>query len=318
MPTSKISKEERILNLLSSLLNTHNPISHQRIHETINGYKELTHEASRRQLERDKSDLKNLGVQIKLKDVPGVDPIVPGYYINQDDYFLKDLDLTPEETAALNLLVGVFKAGNESLDKAVFKLGGIEDVGEAPNPLGMIWLDFNDELPQIQNAIKQQQVMMFEYQTELGENSTRQLEPLNIYLHDSQWHVRGYDQNRKAVRNFRLSRIQEKIKFQKTTTEFKARTSSFNQLMPWEYGPQDVEPQTAQLLISADNANWAAKQIGSRTKSTKQNDGSTLFEFNVTSPIHFYRFTASFNQDATVIGDEYLRNGFIQYLKELV
>lgn len=313
-----VSKEERLLNLFCALLDAYNPLSHQSINEKIEGYMHLERDASRRQFERDKKDLKELGINLRMQNVPGSDPVVPGYYIDKKEYYLKDLSLTPEERVALNIFLGLFKAGEESMEEALLKLGGREaEVQTAFNPFGMIWIDYNADLPKIYSAINKKELMVFDYLTEAGEHNTRQLEPIHLYMHDGYWCLKGYDRDRQALRSFRIDRIQGKIKFE-ATGNFQPIKDVSTELMPWEYGSQDIEPNMAKLLIDADNVDWAVQQIGPKAKKMKQPDGSAIFEFEVTSQLHFYRLVASFGEAVEVLGDAELREGFISYLKELL
>ena len=323
-----ISKEERLLDLFCFLLSTPRPVSFREIKEKVPGYLDSEEEGVRRKFERDKKDLKNLGIELVQKDVPGTYPIASGYFIDANDYYLKDIQLERAEQIALNLFLGLFKIGNESFDGTLMKLGGIEGSewtsGLDFNPFGMIWLEFQDIIPRIQKAIQQEEMMIFDYINEAGERKERKLEPARLYLFDSRWHVKGYDVEKEAVRSFRLDRIQGELNdsnFQTATFHQLKNSELQTPILPWEYGKQDVEPNKAEILINAENANWAEQQIalpGTTIQITDKTDGSKIFKFNVFNSLQFYRFVASFGEAAEVVGDKKLREGFISYLEELL
>ena len=73
-----MKKIERLLNLISALLSTERPLSRDELRERIPGAYEV-----RRTFERDKAELKALGLPISLERIPGTDPPSEGYRIHQ-------------------------------------------------------------------------------------------------------------------------------------------------------------------------------------------------------------------------------------------
>ena len=97
-----VSKLERLLNLINVLLDAPRPLRASELATRVPGYP--PDEASfRRAFERDKDDLREMGVPLRLEDVPASNPPAQGYRIRQDEYYLRDPGLEPEELEALNL-----------------------------------------------------------------------------------------------------------------------------------------------------------------------------------------------------------------------
>src|ERR1700727_2420828 len=89
------------MNLVIALLSTHNFISAERIRETVYGYSDsATDEAFSRMFERDKNELRDLGIPLETGRVASFDPI-EGYRINRDAYALPAVELTGDEAAAV-------------------------------------------------------------------------------------------------------------------------------------------------------------------------------------------------------------------------
>ena len=101
-----MDKLERILTLTATLLEATRPLSAEELRDKIPGYPE-SKASFRRQFERDKEDLREMGVPILVETVPGSDPPVAGYRIRPVDYELRDPGLDPDELEALNLAAAV-------------------------------------------------------------------------------------------------------------------------------------------------------------------------------------------------------------------
>ena len=94
-------KLERLLNLTALLLDARRPIPATDIQGQLDYPEDKT--AFRRAFERDKEELRAMGIPIRVEPVPGVLPEVDGYRIPRDEYALRDPGLTIEELAALHL-----------------------------------------------------------------------------------------------------------------------------------------------------------------------------------------------------------------------
>ena len=125
------AKLERLLNLTALLLETPRPLSAAEIRHRLGVYPDET-DAFRRAFERDKDDLRAMGVPLEIETVPGVVPAVEGYRIPKDRYYLRDPGLTPDELAALRLAASLVQLDGLSAREGLLKLGGlVGDTGDA-------------------------------------------------------------------------------------------------------------------------------------------------------------------------------------------
>jgi hypothetical protein len=85
------------MNLVIALLSTRGYLTAERIRANVAGYAECrTDEAFSRMFERDKNELRDLGIPLETGRASSFDPI-EGYRIKRDAYALPDIDLTPDE-----------------------------------------------------------------------------------------------------------------------------------------------------------------------------------------------------------------------------
>ncbi len=317
-----ISKNERQWKLIAELLHAVQPVSLQQLNEKVEGYKGLSNSAARRKLIRDKEELEEKGIHIELVQISNTDPVSWGYIISEADYYLKDVNLTADERAALNLTLATINLNAESAQSAIYKLGGREKPDSLPeaglDPVDMLWLDYDrKKLPQITGAIRSRKLLDFEYISEVGKTTRREVEPWKIYFFEGHWLLEGYDRLRQAARNFRMSRIQGEIKTRQDSTPWQTSQKASLKMHPWEYPEEDEKMLRAELWVDAKNAEWAGHQIGTAAASKSAKNGGKIFNLNVNSPERLYRFVAGLLDGAEIRGEPELRDGFVKYLKEL-
>ena len=107
-------KTERILNLTICLLVSGRYLPKSRIREAVEGYHDLSDEAFERTFERDKDELRSLGVPI---EVGSFDPLFddePGYRILSSEFALPAIDLDAER-ARLSKAVAAAQKDRDSL-----------------------------------------------------------------------------------------------------------------------------------------------------------------------------------------------------------
>src|SRR5438045_9750075 len=96
-------RTERLLNLVICLLHTRSYLSAERIRTLVLGYDEApSEEAFKRAFERDKEDLRDLGIPLETGTNSAFDD-EPGYRIARRDYALPEVTLESDEAAAVGL-----------------------------------------------------------------------------------------------------------------------------------------------------------------------------------------------------------------------
>ena len=89
------------MNLVIALLSTRGYITAEKIRSSVAGYGDsASDEAFSRMFERDKNELRDLGIPLETGKVSSFDP-VEGYRINRDAYALPAVELTGDEAAAV-------------------------------------------------------------------------------------------------------------------------------------------------------------------------------------------------------------------------
>ena len=126
-------KLERLLNLTALLLDARRPLPASEIQQQLEYPEDKT--AFRRAFERDKEELRAMGIPLRVEPVPGTLPEVDGYRIPREEYALRDPGLTTEELAALHLAASAVQVEGLPATEGLLKLGGL--VTEGARDLGV-------------------------------------------------------------------------------------------------------------------------------------------------------------------------------------
>lgn len=206
------SKSERLVNLTILLLVANRPLTKERIRAVTEPYRTTSAAAFEKMFERDKEDLRALGIPIELVPVDAYFDDEHGYTITRDAFELPEVDFTPEEAAVLGLAARVWqhaglaaatseallklKAGGVDFDRAQLESVQPSLVAEEPSFEAM-WRAATSRAP-----------VSFDYRRPgQSEWQRRHLEPWGVVTADARWYVVGHDRDRGETRMFRLSRV---------------------------------------------------------------------------------------------------------------
>lgn len=214
-----VPAEERLFSLVLALVATEHGLTKSDILSTVQGYRQRyapggDNASLERQFERDKDDIRDLGVPLETIE----SPTEPGnnqlsrYRIPKGAYDLPDeIVFTPEETTLLNLAAEVWREGSLSSEsrRAVLKLRSLgvevddETIGYAPRVRVR-----DPAFDGLNDAIARRLVVSFDY-LKPGETVAmkRSVEPYALVKHEGRWHLSARDRDRDGLRNFLLSRI---------------------------------------------------------------------------------------------------------------
>lgn len=204
-------KTERLMNLIIALLVSRQFVTKDHLREVIGGYRGLTDAAFDRMFERDKDELRELGISVETgsNDSYFADEI--GYRIRRDDAELPDIELTREEAAVLGLAAQVWEhaglAGESSTALVKLKAAGI-DVDTSV--LRMAEPRLSTEEPSFDamwDAVTRRIPVRFDYQRPGHDARLRHVQPWGVISWRDRWYMGGLDLDRGEPRLFRLSRV---------------------------------------------------------------------------------------------------------------
>ena len=293
----------RLLTLAGTLLDTSRPLSFEEIRERMpEHYQQAKSETARRQFERDKDSLVDIGIEIHMVRSQ-TETGVEGYTAVRAKA-IGDLDLDPDELAALHFAatrVALEGVDEDLVTKGVQKLGGAvgaggDTVARIPMPLA---------LGPLFGAALHRSVATFTYN-----GVARELEPHRIGFERGHWYVAGFDRARGAGRNFRVDRIDGKVAvgpagaFAAPERPREIRTEA------WAIGSEDPVEVTLRL-------DREVRRMVVASASENDADGRREVTLSVTHRIGLFNVVLQFMERAEIVGPDDVRAAFVDHLQTM-
>ena len=174
------------------------------------GYASDSEDAFRRMFERDKQELRELGIPLETGSDAAAHDDEPGYRIARRDYELPAISLEPDEAAALGLAARLWHsaplAGPTATALIKLRAAGID----APPATGALEPRVGGNEPAFAAclaAVTEGRAVRFDYRAPGRGSEARAVEPWGVVWWHGRWYLVGHDSIRVDVRVFRLSRI---------------------------------------------------------------------------------------------------------------
>jgi proteasome accessory factor B len=210
------AKSERLLNLVILLLVARNYTSKEQIRQLMEPYRASSDEAFDRMFERDKDDLRALGIPLETGFVDKFFEDEHGYRIKRDAFELPAIDFTADEVAVLGLAARVWRhaglaaATSDALVK--LKAAGLSFDREQLEQVQPTLVAEEPAFESMWQATVHRTPVQFDY-SRAGQRdaTTRHVEPWGVVTAQGRWYVAGLDTDRGEPRLFRLSRIVSEV-----------------------------------------------------------------------------------------------------------
>ena len=309
-------KTERLLSLVVCLLSASRYLTASQIRAAVPGYPD-SFEAFKRMFERDKDELRELGIPLETGTNSAGDDEV-GYRISRQAYELPEIRLEPDEAAVLGLAARVWRRAElaGAAQGALLKLraAGIEaedttqpgieprlHTGEAA--FGPLW-----------EAVRDRRAVRFAYRgAGRSEAQPRNLEPWGVVNRNGRWYVTGLDTDRGEERVFRLSRVDGPVTFTgpRGAVIVPAGADARAAVRAWDF--ETPAARTSTLRVRA-GAGHGLRRHAVATQPAEQ-AGWDLIQVPFSDTGWWSEHVASFGADVIVVEPADLREAVIGRLK---
>ena len=161
------------------------------------------------------------------------------------------------------------------------------------------WSNENNKFEIMKQAILKKQVMEFTYFNSYGEETKRQVEPLQIWFKDKAWYIKAYCRVKQDYRVFKIARMRE----------IKVLEETFERELPQEQEkkPYEIKFISLELEISKEKAYRVYDEFEKENIEKKQ-DGNFIIHVKYPENDWVYEYILSFGEHIKVIAPEYARN----------
>jgi len=302
-------KSERLVNLTIALLATKRYLTKSEIFRTVEGY-EGAPEAMERMFERDKDDLRSLGIAIELGTFDPLFEDEAGYRITPSSYQLDLGELDGTDIALLSLAASAWSGAalERESTSALIKLSsmGIESDSEALSLLTPLVSVTSENFALITDAIIRRSEIQFEYVSTDLSTQVRRIAPYSMRGQSGSWYLVGLDREKDSLRTFRLDRIISEVTIDK-------KGSAFNIPDQLPYKSADEAREIAILRIRK-NRGHQLRSLATLLKAGEEWDEISLPIVNTS---WLMRAILWHRDDVIALEPATLRKSVIDSLKEL-
>jgi len=311
-------KTERLLGLVVCLLSSERYLTALQIRAAVPGYPE-SFEAFKRMFERDKEELRELGIPLETGSNSPLDEEA-GYRIPRQAYVLPEIRLEPDEAAVLSLAAGVWRraelAGAAAGALLKLRAAGV-DAEETPQPgieprlqageaaFGPLW-----------QAVRDRRPVAFAYRAAgRSEPQQRHLEPWGVVNRKGRWYVAGHDLDRGEPRVFRLSRVDGEVAFAGPAGSVSVPPGTDVREMVSEWDHEPPVPSRTAVLRVREGAGPRLRRSATAVRADPEHPGWDLAELPFSEVGFFADLLASFGSDVVALEPTDLREAVIRKLK---
>ena len=315
-PTAAV-KIERLLNLVICLLYTRMPLSKAKIRDAVPQYgNTASDEAFDRMFERDKDELRQLGVPLVTEPLDAFFDDEPGYRIDRREYALPEISFAADELAVLGLASRAWAQASLA-GPAAQALRKLKAAGVERDDASLIGLEprvrtVEPAFENAKNAVLERIPVSFSYRAGgSGEANTRHVQPWGIASWHGRWYLTAFDTDRSAPRVFRLGRIDGEVTFEGEPASYEVPAGHEPRAMISNMAVEH-DPQPAVLRVRAG----AGHSLRRRARAAEDAEGTwSRLDIDFTDTEAFSQEISSFGPDVVVETPWELRESVIRRLK---
>lgn len=296
---------ERVTNLLALLLEARGGVTLAQIrNELADSYGDSSDETLRAMFERDKRMLRSIGVHIESEVLGGGDAGRTAYRVDRRRFELADLDLAPDERAALELAVSAARLSNANF--GLLKLGGMRGGS-------MVFANVPDlpALPMLREATAVSARVRFRYH-----GADRAVEPYVLLLREGFWYVIGFDTTRGERRTFRVDRIEGQVSMGSPGEFERPADFDVDAAFPADARLLGDDPGSMARVLVRSVRPGHERELG--TVVERRADGSMVVEVPCANRDAFRSWLFGWGTDAIVLGPPEVRDDVVTWLRSMV
>lgn len=347
-----MTKAERWLNLIAFLLDHHYAVAREEIMSQVadydadwNSHDPTRRESARRKFERDKAELRALGVTLETQPVTveHTDLPVEGYRLRPRDFYLPYVEvhartvrggakpyglpaitLDPPELPILRRAAErvarlgdtpLGTAAKSALRKLAFDRPELEHREREHTTAPSRGAAFARVFATLLRGVQERRAVACRYYA-IGRDaeSERTIEPFGLMLSWGRWYCVAHARERDATRVFQLDRMRDAQLLDGAAASFTVPHSfaiqSYLGRSPWELS--DAKPITARIRVAFPQSRWVVGEGLGRVLKPVTKDGGVELAFQVRARDPFLRWLLTFGPQVQVLSPHSLKRDLTQ------
>jgi proteasome accessory factor B len=204
--------------------------------------------------ERDKDELRELGIPLVTEDIDPLHEDEPGYRIHQREYALPDIEFEPDELAVLGLASRTWAqaslAGPAAQALRKLRAAGVERDVDALIGIEPRLRTTEPAFDAVKDGVVRRVPLRFAYRRpEASETADRHVQPWSLLSWHGHWYLNAFDVDRQAPRVFRLSRIVGPVRTAGQPGSFEVPDDHHPRLMVQSGATATTQPSPAVLRV---------------------------------------------------------------------
>ena len=303
-------KTERLINLTLGLLSSKRFLTKNEIFKNIAGYSGSP-ETMERMFERDKDELRSMGIEIEVGQLDPLFEDEMGYLIKSSNIQIQPNEFTKDELLLMTMAANVWKesAFSDISKNALMKVSSIDsEIGFNAVALSMIDDEgLNaDRFQKIIDAIQSKKYISFLYN-----NKNRVMAPFALKSSGGFWYLIGQEKG-ESIKVFKIIRIQSEIVIDKSSSQFEIPVDF--KVDEFLKNTTSDQAQTAKLLIRENRVN----ALRSRGSVQENSNGWDTLEITFDDLEQMIKEVLWFGDDIVVLSPPKLRSEVISRLREII
>ncbi len=303
---------ERLIDLIAFLLDSRVPVTVQEIRDEVAGYdKEQSEEAFSRMFERDKDELREIGVPLLVEENEQGEA---AYSVDRTAYELPPIDLSYEEALALRIAATVLASDPAypfaaEIRSALSKLATDTPLPPEAGPALVVRLSGGFDATEKSNLETLRRAI----------EARKRVEPYGLFNNEGRWYLAGLCSSAADVRTFRLSRIRGDVsvnRLRPRTPDYAVPEDfSLDSLVkqPYEMGDESID---VEIEFERELGPWALAHLAGLPLE-ERSGGRVKAKLEVRDEEAFVRWALSFGTNLTVLGPEWIRARMLERLHEI-
>jgi len=283
----------------------------------VPGYDQADDESFRRMFERDKDELRDLGVPLETRPVDAWGDEL-GYLIPKDSYELPPVSLEPDEAAAVALAARLWQSAGLA-DASASALLKLRAAGIPADPVATSGIEprvasRDAAFEPLLAAVRERRAVAFDYTPSYAAAPARRtVEPWGLVHRHGRWYVVGHDRDRDATRVFKLSRVTSAVT---PVGEPGAYTVPEGLDLQAVAAPFDSPATGSAVVRVAPGTAWDLRRAA--LSSREDADGWSVLEVPIGDVDRFAEWLVGFGPDAVVVSPEEARAAVVERLRAVL